>query len=192
MSNNQQLTLYSFFSSDKKVFLSHLPKAEPSEKISSLKDKVTKEEKVEWPVLSGKIEEKIDDLLDIPIPDILGRAWKKYKELLKYTDREKYPPEVTSMVNLYDHTVKSEHNPYLEVKINEKLIGKIDFHIVLSLAIKGILLKIQDGKIIEITTGTIKGKGTVKCEDYLILEKESETFNLPGSIDLGDGIPISV
>ena len=190
MNNIPQLTLYSFFSNDKKAFLTHLPKAEPSEKITSIKSKSQDEHQVEWRKLSGMIEEKIDDLLDIPIPDILQRAWKKRKEMLKYTDKDKYPPEVTSMVNLLDHTIKSEHNPYLEVKINGNLIGKIDFHIVLSLVIKGILLKIQDGKITEITTGTIKGKGSVKCEDYVILEKESETFNLPGSINLGDGIPI--
>lgn len=190
MNKDPQLTLYSFFSNDKKAFLTHLPKAEPSEKITSIKSKAQDEHQVEWRNLSGLIEEKIDDLLEIPVQDVLRNAWKKYEELRKYTDKEKYPPEVTSLVNLYDHTVKTEHHPYLEVKINENLIGKIDFHVVLSLVIKGILLKIQDGKITEITTGTVKGKGSVKCEDYVILEKESETFNLPGSINLGDGILI--
>jgi hypothetical protein len=35
--------------------------------------------------------------------------------------------------------------------------------------IEGIILKIQDGKIKEITTGTCKGKGTVMCENIVIL-----------------------
>ena len=56
--------------------------------------------------------------------------------------------------------------------------------------LEGIILKIQEGKIKEITTGTCKGKGTVECENILILERKTRPFCLPGSVSLGEGIPI--
>jgi hypothetical protein len=119
------------------------------------------------------------------------KAWNKYRELLKYTDKEKYPPDVSVLVPLAEHTIKSEHKPYIEILINDKSVGKIDFNINISLTLKGIILKIRDGKIKEIQTGSCKGKGTIKCEDLVILEKETESFSLPGSINLGEGIPIA-
>lgn len=89
-----------------------------------------------------------------------------------------------------EHTIKSEHKPYIEILINDKSVGKIDFNINISLTLKGIILKIRDGKIQEIQTGSCKGKGTIKCENFVILEKETESISLPGSINLGEGIPI--
>ena len=47
-----------------------------------------------------------------------------------------------------------------------------------------------DGKIKEVITGTCKGKGTLKCEDLVILEKKIESIPWPGLITLGEGVPI--
>jgi hypothetical protein len=74
---------------------------------------------------------------------------------------------------------------------NEKQVGKIEFNIDISLTLKGIILKIRDGRIKEILTGSCKGKGTVRYGNLVITEKETGSFTLPGSIDLGDGIPIA-
>lgn len=119
MSNEPQLTLYSFFSPGCQAFRSHLSKAEPSDKLSALKEKTSKEEKVEW------------------------SAYRRHQLL--------YHP--------FPHE-------------------------------KRILLVIQNGRIMEIEAGTIKGKGIVKCENFTLLEKESEILNLPGSVKLGEGIAI--
>lgn len=74
--------------------------------------------------------------------------------------------------------------------VNEKSVGKIELEITVSLALEGFTLKIQDGKIKEILTGSCKGEGSVKCENVVLLEKELAPISLPGSIDLGEGLPI--
>lgn len=189
--NNSQITLNQFFSLEKELLQKRLPIIESSEKISSLKERVLKEAKVKWPVAFNKIVEKIEDIFDIGILDIMVMAWNKYRILLKYLDREKYPPSETFLVPLAEQTIKSEHHPFIEILINDELVGKIEFNITISLMLKGIILKIQDGKIKEVLIGTCKGKGTVKCENLVILEKETESISLPGAIDLGEGIPIA-
>jgi hypothetical protein len=191
MQNNKQITLNDIFSSGKEMLQNRLAIIEPGEKISSLKDSVLKEAKVSWPGVFKQIEEKIPDLLNIGIPDILLMAWNKYSILLKYLDKDKYPPDETFLVNLVDHTIKSEHHPFIEILFNEVPKTRIDFTITISLAFKGIILKIQDGKIMEIMTGSCKAKGSVKCENLVLPEMESDSFTLPGSIKLGDGIPIA-
>jgi hypothetical protein len=155
-----------------------------------MKEKIIKEAKCKWPIAFQIIIEKIADILDIGILDIMVMTWKKYGILLKYADSEKCPPGETFLVPLVDHTIKSEHCPSIEILINGKPVGKINFHITISLIIEGIILKIQDGKIKEITTGACKGKGCVMCENIVILEKKTLPICLPGSISLGEGIPI--
>lgn len=189
--NNLEITLNQFFSL-KELSQSRLSTIESSEKMSLLKEKVSKEIKeIRWPVTFSEIIKKIEDLLNIGTTDIMVMAWNKYRILLKYTDKKKYSSNETFLVPLAEHIIKSEHKPYIEILINDKSVGKIAFNINISLTLKGIILKIRDGKIQEIQTGSCKGKGTIKCEDFVIMEKETESISLPGSINLGEGVPIT-
>jgi len=188
--SNSQITLNQFFSTEKKLSPEQLSPLESNKKVSSLKEKIWKETKVKGPLVLDLIIKKTAEILDIGILDIMVKAWNKYKILLKYLDKEKYPPDETFLVPLAEHTIKSEHRPSLEILINDQPAGKIEFSISISIMLKGIILKIQDGKIKGVTTGTCKGKGTLKCENIVILEKKTGSIPLPGSIDLGEGIPI--
>lgn len=186
------ITLKDFFSyRENAVPEKKLSEAESGKGMSSVKQEITKGAKeTKWPVARDEIIKKVGDLLNVGIPEIMVGAWNKYREILKYADREKYDPEETILVPLVEHTIKSEHHPYLEVLINDKPVGKIRCDILISLTVKGITLKIQDAKIKEILTGTCKGKGTLKLENCVILEEDTESLPLPGSISLGEGVPI--
>lgn len=186
--DSSEITLHQFFALKEDA----LSTIESSKGMEALKEKIQKESTaIKWPVALNEITKKVGDLLNISVIDIMVKAWNKYRELLKYTDKEKYPPDVSVLVPLAEHTIKSEHKPYVEILINEKPVGRVDFNINISLTLKGIILKIRDGKIQEIQTGSCKGKGTIKCEDFIIMEKETESFPLPGSINLGEGVPIA-
>jgi hypothetical protein len=187
--DSSESTLNQFFSIQEKT----LSKIKSSKSMEALKKRVEKEvTAIKWSAAFQEVIKQIEDLLNIRVVDIMTMAWNKYRALLKYTDKEKYSPNDTFLVPLAEHTIKSEHKPYLEILINDKSVGKIDFSINIALTLKGFILKIQDAKIKEIQTGTCKGKGTIKCEDVVIMEKETESFPLPGSIILGEGIPITV
>jgi hypothetical protein len=186
--DSSEITLHQFFALKEDA----LSTIESSKRMEALKEKIQKESTaIKWTVALNEITKKVGDLLNISVIDIMVKAWNKYRELLKYTDKEKYPPDVSVLVPLAEHTIKSEHKPYLEILINDKAVSRIDFDINISLVLKGMILKIQDGKIKEIKTGSCKGKGNVKLEDFVIMEKETESFSLPGSIKLGDGVAIA-
>ncbi|HEY54975.1 MAG TPA: hypothetical protein G4N91_01660 [Dehalococcoidia bacterium] len=188
--SDSQITLNQFFSPEKKLSPEQLSSLESNKKVSSLKEKIWKETKVKGPLVLDLIIKKTAEILDIGILDIMVKAWNKYKILLKYLDKEKYPPGETFLVPLAEHTIKSEHRPSIEILINDQPAGKIEFSISISIMLEGVILKIQDGKIKGITTGTCKGKGAFACENVVLLEKKTASIPLPGSIDLGEGIPI--
>jgi hypothetical protein len=186
------VTLKEFFTTRSKFGFSEIKsRIEKSDQVASLREQVSNAVgKSGWPVTLEEIHKKIADLLDISILDVLVGGWNTYRGLRKYLDKEKYPPTQSILVPLAEHTVKSEHHPYIEILINNEPAIKIAFEATLTFAARNVILLVQDGKIKGVRTGEIKGKGTIKCEGALLLEQDFRAIPLPGSVDLGDGIPI--
>jgi len=144
-----------------------------------------------WKAAKTEILEKVDELLNVDMATVMGRAWKKFSKLLDYTDPKRYPPDHVYLVPLAEHVIRSRHRPSLEILLDGKQVGQIEIALDVSLTLKGFILKIQGGRIMAIHCGECRGAGSVKCEDLVLVEKKSESFRLPGTIDLGEGIPIS-
>jgi hypothetical protein len=160
--------------------------------VSALKRALEKEAaEIKWPVALGEVMKQAGSLLNVPLGSVISAAWNKYRVLMKYSDPAKYSPDETFLVPLAEHTITSKHRPHIDVLIGDRRIGRIDFVIDISLTIKGFIAKVQGGRLREIKVGTCRAKGTIACEDFLLLEKESDSLDLPGSIDLGEGVPIS-
>lgn len=190
---NHLNSLYQVFNGNEdEGFRYNLEKSLDGEAFNSMRQSYAeKPVSMPWPGLSKEIQSKAGDLLSVSLPDILIRAWNKAGILNKYINKEKYDPEEVFLIELKEHTITSQHKPYLDVEVNNKSIGRINFEIDLELAVQGIILKIQDAKIKQIRTGSLKISGTINCEGLEIAKKKSKEVNLPGKIDLGEGIPIA-
>jgi hypothetical protein len=190
--SSQQYTLEQFFDfTEKSIAPEKLSVIDSSDAVSGIREKMSKAHTVaKLPAVRNETVKKIGDLLNISLPHIMVGAWNKHRMLVKYSDKERYGTDETIMAPLTEHTIKSVHKPYLEIYINDTLVGKVDFSVTVALTIKGLTLKIRNGKIMEILAGSCVGKGTIKCEGIVILEKKSQAIPLPGSIKLGEGIPV--
>jgi hypothetical protein len=155
-----------------------------------LKEAVGKLPGIEWGPVAKEIEAKIGEVLDVDIIGVLLGGWKKYRQLQQYRDPAKYPPEETILLSLMEHSIASSHHPKIEILAEQVLLGRLEFTITLALKLEGIVLKVRGGKIREICSGRCRGKGTLECAGVALLEKETEHFELPGRIGLGDGIEI--
>jgi hypothetical protein len=132
---------------------------------------------------------KFCEALDIDISNILVWGWRKQREILQYRDQEN-PPGSSHEVPLLEHSLVSKHSPTIQPVINQVPLAKLKFDIALKLKLKGVKLFIRDGKIMEVKTGTCIGNGSIAYAGYIILEKKTAPYNLPGSITFEQGIPI--
>lgn len=165
---------------------------EAGDALSKLKERVLAEARgIRWPAAFGEIMKRVDELLEPSLPGIMAAAWNKRRLLRTNLDRDKYPPDKTVLVPLLEHTVKSEHRPYIEIYLNDRKVGTVNFLVTVSLSFEGLTLKIRGGRILEILTGSCKGKGIISCEGCILVERETAPFPLPGVIRLGEGVPIS-
>lgn len=140
--------------------------------------------------LKRALLDKVASMLDEPLIGVLAGAWGKYSEILKYSDRKAYPPDDTFLVSLAEHTISVEYRPCIQVFINNVRRGSFEFVVTLGIMVMAFQLEIQDARIRRVRTGTLKGIGEVALEGERIYRKEFQPIDLPGVIDLGEGIAI--
>lgn len=152
-------------------------KIEVREKISAIKEEIGKKEpNLNWEIVFGEIMEASTKLLDIKLEVILESTWDKYNEVQQYFDKEKYNSDEMFLIPLLEHTIVSSHHPKIEINLGEIHVADIDFEIVLTLFLSGIILKISQGKIQGLKAGKCKSKGTFSCEGVVLFEDESKEF----------------
>ncbi|MGE5145889.1 MAG: FHA domain-containing protein, partial [Candidatus Eiseniibacteriota bacterium] len=127
---------------------------------------------------------------DVSLVDIVLEGWGKYKELLQYRDRTRYPPDQTILLPLAHHEIRSVHKPYVDVLLDDKPIGRVTFTVDLRLTFDGVVLVIQDGSIREVKAGTCEGRGALSCGPIKLVDRRIVKFDLPGRVALPNGFPI--
>jgi len=152
---------------------------------STFQATVSKEIKtIKWPAAMPEVAEKVCELFDVKFPDLFLVSWKKTDELRRLLSDSKKTPEVTKYWEMADHAIHSELHPYIEVRIRNVPVKKIEFTVSLSFKLKGFVLKIKAGEIEEMRTGRCDVEGTVKYAGLTIAEKKLAPIDLPGSIQL--------
>jgi len=154
--------------------------------------------KVSYKAVQKEMNAKIGEVLDTGIDDVLAAAWKKYKGFQEYADQELHPPGETVLVPLAAHTIQSAHSPHIDLMIRKVTLGSVHLDVELALQLEGVLLKVQDGKILDVRAGSCQAFGSLKCsvhtkageKELLSLEKETPKFQLAGAVSLGSGITI--
>jgi hypothetical protein len=164
-----------------------------SQAAAVLKEEIAKKSRlIQWSAVEDVLFERTVEALDIPVLTFLMPAWKKYREILEFADVEKHPASEVNLISLVEHTVKVEHNPYLQVTYRGVEIpkAKLEFTLTGDFTLQGVILKIQNGKIKAIQGGAIKWSGELLLENKSVLKKESKSYDLTGKVELGDGIPL--
>jgi hypothetical protein len=140
--------------------------------------------------VSSEVMENLQGVLDVSLVDVVLEGWGKYKELLQYRDRTRYPPDQTILLPLAHHEIHSIHKPYVDVLLGDRPIGRVTFTVDLRLTFDGVVLVIRDGSIWEVKAGTCEGRGLLSCGAIELADRRIVKFDLPGRVKLPDGFPI--
>lgn len=149
---------------------------ENKEKMTRLKSSILqKEPELNWPILQDEIIKKGADLLDFKLKSVLEKSWMKYEEIQQYLSDEENSDE-TFLIPLSEHSIFSEHHPKVEIFWGNHKLGDIEFALILRLKLKGILLRIKQGKIIGVKAGECSSSASFSCEGIPIFENEVAEF----------------
>src|SRR5262249_16760047 len=134
---------------------------------------------------SEAVAREVHGLLDISVGDVLVGAWNKARELREALEKTRDKADETVLVPLLDHTVKSDHHPYVDILQNDVPIARIEFTVHVELEVEGVLLKVRGGHIDGILSGRVKARGTVKLGEFVLVEKKLQPVIIPGSWSAG-------
>jgi hypothetical protein len=136
------------------------------------------------------LAERVGDLLDINVVDVLLAGWKKHDEVRTQLRVTAVDPSRTVLVYIGHHIVDSTHTPSIELRSHGRRVVELSFPIELKFEIAAIELTLRAGAITEIRSGEVKARGSVKLESAVILERELSPLRLPDKIVL-DSPPLS-
>jgi hypothetical protein len=160
------------------------PDSEP-DRWKAVQERIKKEmEGVKLPAKMRDLGPKICELFDVPLPNILVTSWKKVGNLQAIIEKSRAAPDEVMYLELAQHSINCEQKPHIEMRLKEVPVKKIEFTAKLLFNLKGFVLKIQNGAIQEIQTGTCEVKGTISYAGQVIVEKKLSPINLPGRIDI--------
>lgn len=150
-----------------------------------VQERIKKEAKdIKLPAKMHDLGPKICELFNVPLPDILVTSWKKVGTLQAMIEKSRQSPEEVMYLELAQHSINCEQKPHLEMRIKELPVKKIQFIVKLLFNLKGFVLKVQNGAIQEMQTGSCEVKGTISFAGQVIVEKKLSPITLPGSINI--------
>lgn len=141
-------------------------------------------------LLDSLVSKAKDQILDIPLLDIMLGGWIKLRKIQAYATDEKLLSGATYKHTLSEHKVLSNHSPRIELLVFDKKVTEVTVDIELALVLAKVKLMITKGRIMEVRISSCKAKASLSCRKHKILEQESEDINFPASIKLGNGIVI--
>jgi hypothetical protein len=131
-----------------------------------------------------KVAGKLDDLLAVPLADLLANAFNGCRDFTKYADNA--PHDVKN----FGFSLESEHEPYVELRVTGLPPQKVKFPVTLSLEFSGATLHIDKSRVMSLSGGDCTASGTLCCEKLELSKLPLEPVRLPGTISFGEGVPI--
>lgn len=137
---------------------------------------------VKFPAALTDLGPKICELFNVPLPNVLVTSWKKVDDLRVRLEKSRNAPDKVEYLELAQHTINCDQKPYLEMRLKDVPLKKIQFAVKLVFTLKGFVLKIQGGAIQEIQTGACEVKGTISYAGQVIVDKKLAPIKLPGTV----------
>ena len=134
-----------------------------------------------WKMVASQAQQDMHDALGVDVFSLVARGWCLAQELHQYTDKEKYPPEQTSIVFLAEHTTTTDVHPVLKLSVGEISCRPLRFTVALAANFRSAALLIKGGYIIGVGTGDCDVSAQLKYGDIALHKPlESRHLVIPG------------
>ena len=135
------------------------------------------------PIIEG-VSKGLETALDVPISNMLAGAWDRARELRAAMQQTRDSEKDAVLLPLLDHTITSEHRPYVDVVLNGTAIARLVFPLTVTFHLEGIVLRIAKGRIADVLAGQMTIKATLKFAEFVLIEKALAPITIPGALAL--------
>ncbi|MBI3675698.1 MAG: hypothetical protein HY243_03680 [Proteobacteria bacterium] len=124
----------------------------------------------------------LDEVLQLNLGDVLQASWGKAAALRDAILATLKDPESVALVPLLDHKITSTHKPHIDLMLGTKCLARITLDVSLNLALKGVMLEVQRGRIAGLKAGHCLGDGVLAYADKPLITHKTPEIPLPGRL----------
>lgn len=129
------------------------------------------------------------DLADIDLAHILVAGWEKHAALMKAARSTLATPGTREVVDLATHCITSVHHPSVELLVDGKRVGSIDFKIYLEFVLKALVATVGNGNLTALHCGNCELTGSLACEGVKLAKRQG-ALDLNLVVRLDKGLPL--
>lgn len=129
------------------------------------------------------------EVLDIDLTLALLGAWSRYAALKEAGRRTAAAPESEELVELLSHRVTVDHQPWIDLLVNGKLVATVRFALLLQVTVEALTATIRRGRLIGLRAGRCDFEASVSIGGNTVASRRAH-LTLPFSMRLGSGIQL--
>ncbi len=138
-----------------------------------------------------------DELLEIDLGDALVLGWRKYAALQEAARRTLADPGGEEIVLLASHTVRSQHQPSVDLVVDGLTVNRFEFDVVIELVVTGVAAVVREGALVALRSGRCDVSVSVALEGARLLEAHRTLdaallLPLPRPVALAETSPVTM
>lgn len=145
---------------------------------------------IAWSLVKAEAAMRLQEALKVDALELIAGAWSKARDLKKYADSARYPPDQSIVVHLGEHKVSCRMQPVIEIMLNQISLPAIRFNFELVANFKSAALDIRGGAIRAVLPGSCAAQAVLRYKGVKLKEERTPEVRFPGRLDLGEGIRI--
>lgn len=133
-------------------------------------------------------------LVDLDAGEALVNVWRAHRDLIEAAQQTLLEPGSRTTVVLADHDVLIDHEPAVEVLVEDVHLTTITFKMALDLSVESLVVVVEHGTLIEIAHGDVHVTGILSLYGNEVLKKSRSLplpnwFRLRGHLTLVESDP---
>ncbi|MEU7880591.1 hypothetical protein [Microbispora bryophytorum] len=128
-------------------------------------------------------------LSELDLGVVLLSGWTKYRALVDAGHRTTRPGAGGEPVRLAEHTITSEHKPWVAVLVEGRQVLRVDFGVKLEFVVASLDAHVADGRLKYLQVGDFTASITWTVREFPV-KKVKFDRPIPVRVRLGGGIPL--
>jgi hypothetical protein len=140
--------------------------------------------------LTDEIAALVHGLLELDLGELALAGWRGHGELVAAARRTRATPGSSEVVQLARHTVRSVHEPWIDVLVHEVRVATVRTRLSVEFSVSGLSANVWDGLLVALHGGSCTITGTFSVAGRQLVKRAVETqptaiVRLPGN-----GLPL--
>lgn len=115
-----------------------------------------------WALIGSRAMDAIRSRLNFDVVELLGHGWTVARQLHEYKDPTKHPANESTILNLGEHSMRTECHPILMLTVGQMRPLKLRFTLELTAKIHAVALSIRNAHITAMGTGSCSVSALLK------------------------------